>query len=89
MLLTEPSSAMSLRFFGNNNTDLGRVKILIDDPNNNNPGPPADIGATNVTIEFWMRANAAENTASSGGTGSNCAAAWTAGKLSSIATAMG
>jgi hypothetical protein len=55
----------SLRFYGNGVTapDLDRVKIQIDDPANTNPGPPADVGATDFTLEFWMKANAAENTA--------------------------
>ncbi len=53
----------SLRFFGNGVNDIDRVKIQIDDPANNNPGPPADVGATDFTIEFWMRAFASENTA--------------------------
>lgn len=52
----------SLRFHGNGANDNDRVKIQIDDPANNNPGPPADIGATDFTLEFWMKANAAENT---------------------------
>jgi hypothetical protein len=51
----------ALRFFGNGVNDIDRVKIQIDDPTNNNPGPPADVGATDFTIEFWMRARAAEN----------------------------
>lgn len=51
----------SLRFYGNGENDIDRVKIRIDDPTNNLPGPPADIGATDFTIEFWMKANAADN----------------------------
>lgn len=56
----------SLRFYGHGVTapDLDRVKIQIDDPANSNPGPPADVGATDFTLEFWMKANASENTAS-------------------------
>ncbi|MDW8111679.1 MAG: LamG-like jellyroll fold domain-containing protein, partial [Candidatus Bipolaricaulota bacterium] len=53
----------SLRFFGNGVNDIDRVKIRVDDPSNNLPGPPADIGATDFTIEFWMKATAAENPA--------------------------
>jgi len=56
-------TGFSLRFFGNGVNDIDRVKIQIDDPTNNNPGPPADVGATDFTIEFWMRANASENPA--------------------------
>src|SRR5262245_16742349 len=49
----------SLRFFGNGVAapDLDRLKVRIDAP-----ARPADIGATDFTIEFWMKASAAENT---------------------------
>lgn len=61
----EAASQGSLRFYGNgvNAPDQDRAKILIDEVANNNPGPPADIGATHFTIEFWMKANAADNDA--------------------------
>ncbi len=63
----------SLRFFGNGVAapDLDRVKIRIDDPANADPGPPADIGADDFTIEFWMRASAADNTSSQVACGDN------------------
>ncbi len=48
----------SLRFFGNGVNDIDRVKISID-----NPPVPADVGATDFTIEFWMKAIAGENSA--------------------------
>lgn len=51
----------SLRFFGNGGLDDDRVKIRIDDPMNSLPGPPVDVGATDFTIEFWMKANASDN----------------------------
>ncbi len=47
----------SLRFYGHGVDDIGRVKIPID------PSVPADVGATDFTLEFWMKANAAENAA--------------------------
>jgi hypothetical protein len=56
----------SLRFFGHGVTapDLDRVKIRIDDSAlPADPGPPVDVGASDFTIEFWMRAMAADNTA--------------------------
>ncbi len=53
----------SLRFHGNGVNDIDRVKIRIDDPATADPGPPADIGATDFTLEFWMKASASENTA--------------------------
>lgn len=60
--VVEPANG-SLRFFGNGVNDIDRVKIQIDDPANSNPGPPADIGATDFTIEWWMKAQAADNPA--------------------------
>jgi hypothetical protein len=53
----------SLRFFGTGSGDIDRVKIPIDDPATNLPGPPCDVGATDFTIEWWMRALAAQNPA--------------------------
>jgi len=45
----------SLRFFGNGVGDIDRVKIAIDAPNR-----PANVGAADFTIEFWMKAVAAD-----------------------------
>ena len=77
-LLTLPLSnaqgaGFSLRFHGNGveAPDQDRVKIQIDDPTNSNPGPPADIGATDFTLEFWMKANQGENTAGAVTCGNN------------------
>lgn len=64
-------SGSSLRFYGNGIGDIDRVKIQIDDPANGNPGPPADIGAADFTLEFWMKANATENTAAAVSCGFN------------------
>lgn len=47
--------ATSLRFYGNVGGDIGRVKIPIDDPANDLPGPPADIGDSDFTIEAWIK----------------------------------
>ncbi len=63
--------AASLRFYGNGSGDIDRVKIAIDDPSNSNPGPPADVGATDFTIEFWMKAAAADNATPSVSCGAN------------------
>jgi len=49
-------SGFSLRFYGNGYGDIDRVKIKID-----NPASPADIGASDFTIEFWMKASLAGN----------------------------
>jgi len=61
LVLSPLASANSLRFFGNGVNDIDRAKILIDEPANSNPGPPADIGATNFTIEFWIKGALADN----------------------------
>jgi hypothetical protein len=66
-----PAPGASLRFHGNGVDDIDRVKIAIDDPQTAAPGPPADVGATDVTIEFWMRAAASENTAAAVSCGPN------------------
>lgn len=56
-----PIGGGSLRFFGNGVDDVDRVKIRVDDPGSALPGPPADVGASDFTIEFWMRGFASEN----------------------------
>lgn len=73
LALNVPSLSVqgSLRFFGNGVNDIDRIKIAIDDPANALPGPPADVGATDFTIEFWMKAKAVENTAPPVACGSN------------------
>jgi hypothetical protein len=67
------STGYALRVYGHGDTapDQDRVKIMIDDPTNANPGPPADVGATDFTLEFWMKGSAAENTAGAVSCGSN------------------
>ncbi len=61
----------ALRFHGNGVNDIDRVKIQIDDPATTAPGPPADVGATDFTLEFWLRALAAENPAPAVACGAN------------------
>ena len=56
-------AAASLRFHGNGSGDVDRVKIAVDDSTNSNPGPPADVGAADFTLEFWMMATAPDNSA--------------------------
>ena len=54
----QPSAAGSaLRFYGSNIDNTDKVYIRID-----NPEVPADIGATDFTIEFWLKANPGDNT---------------------------
>jgi hypothetical protein len=56
-----PGAGRSLRFFGQGGTYDDRVRIRLDDPATTSPGPRVDVGATDLTIEFWMRADAADN----------------------------
>ena len=60
--------AHSLRFQGNGVDDIDRVKIRIDEDGPAG-GPPADVGATDFTIEFWVRGTVDENTSTSLGCG--------------------
>ncbi len=71
MLLASPLvAASSLEFFGNGSNDIDRVKIRIDDESNSNPGPPADIGNEDFSIEFWLKPGS-NNTEGSIGCGAN------------------
>jgi glucose/arabinose dehydrogenase len=72
-------AAASLRFHGNGSGGIDRVRIAVDDPANTNPGPPADVGAADVTVEFWMTAAAADNTAGAIACGAN--KAWKNGNV--------
>lgn len=70
----------SLRFFGNGVGDIDRVKIAVDaPPPDTAPGPPADVGAQDFTIELWLRANAADNDAGPVDCGANLA--WINGNI--------
>jgi glucose/arabinose dehydrogenase len=69
----------SLRFHGAGTGDIDRVKIRIDDPLTTPSGTPADVGAGDFTVEFWLKASAAENTAPPVVCGAN--QAWTAGNV--------
>jgi hypothetical protein len=51
-----PPGGFSLRFYGNGYADIDRVKIKID------PAVPADVGAADFTLEWWMKANPGQNT---------------------------
>ena len=46
----------ALRFCGTGEGDIDRVKVPIDNPMNSDPGPAADVGATDFTLEWWMKA---------------------------------
>jgi hypothetical protein len=66
-----PPGGYSLRYYGMHGDDENRVKIAIDDPSNSDPGPPADIGAEDFTIEWWMKALPSENSAGTFECGTN------------------
>jgi hypothetical protein len=51
----------ALRLNGGGLQDDGRVKIAIDDPGTDEPGPPIDVGAADFTIEFWLRGTLRDN----------------------------
>ena len=58
-----PPGGYSLRFNGVYNDEENRVQIPIDDPQTADPGPPADVGSEDFTIEWWMKATSGENAA--------------------------
>jgi hypothetical protein len=55
LLFCAGASASSLRFYGNGYGDIDRVKIRID------PHVPADIGAGDFTIDFWLKTASGNN----------------------------
>ncbi len=59
LLLPGSAPATSLRFFGHGEGGIDRVTIQIDDP-----AKPADVGATDFTLEWWMRAEDGDNASS-------------------------
>jgi hypothetical protein len=46
----QSGAGYALRFYGNGVNDIDRVKVPVD-----NPETVADVGATDFTIEWWMR----------------------------------
>ncbi|MCJ7679007.1 MAG: LamG domain-containing protein, partial [Anaerolineales bacterium] len=58
-----PTYNTSLRFYGNGTGDIDRVKIAVDDPLNAYSGPPIDVGTTDFTLEWWMKALPGDNPA--------------------------
>ncbi len=51
------NAGAALRFHGNGAFEQNQVKVRIDAP-----AVPADVGEAGFTLEFWMKANAGENT---------------------------
>src|SRR5688572_28426947 len=74
-LLAAPAlaSGFSLSFNGTGSGDVDRVKIRVDDPATTLPGGPADVGAGDFTIEFWIKGTAANNPAPAVACGANSA----------------
>jgi hypothetical protein len=54
-----PIASFDLRFYGNGWGDYDRVKILLDEPQDG--GLPVDVGATDFTLEWWMKSLPAAN----------------------------
>ena len=63
----------SLRFFGTGSGDVDRVKIRVDDPATSVPGPAVDVGATDFTVEFWLKGAPGGNTSPAVACGANTA----------------
>ena len=61
----------ALYFTGDNQEGGNQIQIQIDDPDQNTPGPPADVGLHDFVIEWWMNATPGGNTAPSVNCGSN------------------
>jgi hypothetical protein len=61
----------SLHFYGNPSSAVDRLKIPIDDPNRDNPGPMLDLGMYDFVLEWWMKTDPGANTASDITCGSN------------------
>jgi glucose/arabinose dehydrogenase len=72
---TDARAAGSLRFFGNGVNDIDRVKVAIDAPPR-----PADV-ALDFTLEWWMKAAAAENPTSPCAPGEIGSDAWIFGNI--------
>ncbi|MEJ2550273.1 MAG: SpoIID/LytB domain-containing protein [Anaerolineales bacterium] len=72
LLMLPIEGGYSMRFYGRIDDDLlelpadddgDRLKVPVDDPSNSDPGPPADIGDTDFTIEWWLKARPGDNAA--------------------------
>jgi glucose/arabinose dehydrogenase len=72
-LVPGAASATSLQFFGNGDNGIDRVTIQID------PQVPSDVGATDFTLEWWMRALPGENASDDVTCGAN--GGWTLGNV--------
>jgi hypothetical protein len=66
-----PTNNTSLRFLGSGAVDGDRLKIAVDDPLNTYSGPPVDVGATDFTLEWWVKALPGDNAAAGVSCGAN------------------
>lgn len=66
----------SLRTFGNGAGDIDRLKIRMTDYS---LGAPANVGKTDFTIEWWIKANPGENATGAANCGANDA--WRSGNI--------
>ncbi len=74
------AGGFSIQFFGNGTGDIDRVKIPIDEPPPDvSAGPPADVGAEDFTLEFWIAAEPGANDAGAVQCGENLA--WINGNI--------
>ncbi len=53
----------SLRFYAFGRDNVDRVRVELDDPQTTAAGPPLDVGAAEMTVEFWVKGSAADNSA--------------------------
>jgi glucose/arabinose dehydrogenase len=65
------AAGYSISFGGTGSGDVDRIKIRVDDPANALPGGPVDVGAGDFTLEYWIKASAADNTAPAIACGAN------------------
>jgi LasA protease len=61
----------ALFFHGDMDEGGNRLQIQIDDPDQDIPGPPADVGAHDFVVEWWMKTQPGVNTASSAACATN------------------
>ncbi|HEX9680171.1 MAG TPA: peptidoglycan DD-metalloendopeptidase family protein, partial [Anaerolineales bacterium] len=51
----------SVRTYGNGSGDIDRLKIRMTDTNTSSTGPPADVGAQDFSLEWWMKSLPGDN----------------------------
>ena len=76
---TRSRPAIRCASFGTGAGDIDRVKIRIDDPATTLPGPPADVGAGDFTLEVWLNGERRREHGAAVACGANTA--WTDGNV--------